>query len=87
VASTREKLQLTLPKENDSSEETVKRSFLNNTPQQQTENPPKIRKSTIFHYANMNYLLNFHSEVPDKENQTNEDVILRRTQSFENDEK
>jgi hypothetical protein len=32
-------------------------------------------------------LFKFSLEVPDKENQTNEDVILRRTQSFENDEK
>lgn len=36
----------------------------------------------------MENLIQIISEVPDKENQTNDsEVILRRTQSFENDEK
>lgn len=45
VASTRDKLQLSLPKENDTIEETGKRLTIKENTPQQPENPPKIRES------------------------------------------
>jgi hypothetical protein len=79
-------LQLPLTKENDSSERNA--SPRENT---QPESPPKIRKFKALAFgltASSSPALSSSTEVPDKENQTNDsEVILRRTQSFENDEK
>lgn len=76
-------MQLPLSKENDSSKDSGR-------PNTQQESPPKIREFDL-HINSSQVALKQSlviAEVPDKENQTNDsEVILRRTQSFENDEK
>lgn len=79
-------MQLPLSKENDSSEDAGRRNVTAKDNTQQAS-PPKIRKSTPI-IVDLKLKSLFFAEVPDKENQTNDsEVILRRTQSFENDEK
>ena len=79
----REQIQSTVPKVNDSNSEIGRTNA-------QDENTQKTRKfaALLLKYNKMCNLFFFILEVPEKENQTNDsEVILRRTQSFENDEK
>ena len=84
MSSAREQMQLPLTKEKDSSEDSRRKTATST----QQESPPKIRESKSVNYS-LDITHDFLSaEVPDKENQTiDSEVILRRTQSFENDEK
>jgi hypothetical protein len=77
-------MQLPLTKEKDSIDEMPR---LKNNEEEENNKPREcINISTIGAIRNMIY--STFAEVPDKENQTNDsEVILRRTQSFENDEK